>query len=96
MNSKISLKNTQYESGRAIILGVPIEVSEADTKKINEKIYEITPEVFKALSNLLYTGNTMKNDDDFLMLYNKLKDVNYTGRKDRPSNRKKFFTIDLP
>ena len=32
----------------------------------------------------------------FLMLYNILKDVKYTGDKDRPSNRKTFFTINLP
>ena len=30
----------------------------------------------------------MNNDDDFIMLYNILKDVNYTGNRDRPSNRK--------
>ena len=38
----------------------------------------------------------MNNDDDFIMLYNFLKDVNYTGNRDGPSNRKKFFTTDLP
>ena len=38
----------------------------------------------------------MNNDNDFLMLYNILKDVYYTANKDRPSNRKKIFTIDLP
>ena len=37
----------------------------------------------------------MNKDDDFLMLYKILKDVKYTGSGDRPSNRKKFFTIDL-
>ena len=37
----------------------------------------------------------MKNDDDFVMLYNILKDVKYTGNGDRPSNRKNFFTIEL-
>ena len=31
------------------------------------------------------------------MLYIILQDVNYTGNRDHPSNRKKiFFTIDLP
>ena len=63
---------------------------------MNKNIYELTPEVKKALSNPLYTGNTMNNDDDFLMLYNILKDVNYKGIGDRPSNRKNFFTIELP
>ena len=38
----------------------------------------------------------MNKDVDFLMLYKILKDVKYTGSGDRPSNRKNFFTIDLP
>ena len=82
--------------GRANILDTPIQVSEGDTIKINGNIYDLTSEVYKALLNPLYTGNTMKNDDDFLMLYNILKDVKYTGIGDRPSNRKKFFTETLP
>ena len=94
MNSHNSLKITKDEVGRAIFLGTPIQVSEGDTIKINGIIYELTPEVYKALSNPLYTGNTMKNND-FLMLYNILKDVQYTGNGDRPSNRKNFFTIEL-
>jgi len=95
-NSQNSLKITQDEFGRANILGTPIQISEGDTIKINENIYELTSEVYKALSNPLYTGNTMKNDDDFVMLYHILKDVKYTGIGDRPSNRKKFFTETLP
>ena len=95
MRSHNSLKLIQDESGRGTILGVPIQIS-SNSIKINEKIYKLTPEVYKALSNPLYTGNTMKNDDDFLMLYNILKDVNYRSYKDRPSNRKYFFTNTLP
>ena len=95
MSSRNSLQLTQDELGRANILGVPIQIS-SDSIKINENIYELTPEIYKALSNPLYTGNTMKNDYDFVMLYKILKDLGYTGNKDRPSNRKKFFTIDLP
>ena len=96
MNSANFLKITQGEFGRAYTLGAPIQISQGDTIKINENIYELSPEIYKSLSNPLYTGNTMNNDDDFLMLYENLKDVKYTGSGDRPSNRKKFFTIDLP
>ena len=96
MNSANSLKITQDEFGRANILSAPIQISKGDTIKINENIYELTPEVYKALSNPLYTGNTLNNDDNFLLLYKILKDVKYTGSGDRPSNRKKFITIDLP
>ena len=96
MKSKNSLKITQDKSGKANILGVPIQISGSDIIKINENSYNLTPEVDKALSNPLYTGNTMKNDNDFVMLYNILKDIKYTGNGDRPSNRKNFFTIELP
>ena len=96
MNSRNSLKITQDEFGHANILGVPIPISEGDTIKIDKNIYELTPEVYKALSQPLYTCETKKNDDDFLMLHNVLKDVNYTGRGGRPSNRITFFTIQLP
>ena len=94
MNSHNSLEIAQDESNRATIFGVPIQISGADTIKIKD-IYELTPEVYKGLPNPLYTGNTMKNDD-FLLLYKILKDVNYTGNGDTPSNRKNFFTIELP
>ena len=47
MNSKNSLKITQDESGRAKILGAPIQISGADIIKINENIYELTPEIYK-------------------------------------------------
>ena len=96
MSSHNSLKIVQDESKRASILGVPIQISGPDTIKIKDNIYELTPQVYKALSNPLYTGKTMKNDNGFLMLYNILKDLGYAGVKDRPSNRKSFFTIDLP
>ena len=95
MSSKNSLKITQDEFDRASILGVPIQIS-GNAKKINGNIYELTPEVYRALSNPLYTGNTLKNDDELLMLYNILKDVKYTGNGSRSSNRKNFFTTELP
>ena len=51
MKSKNSLKITQDESHRANILGVPIQLSGADTIKINENIYELTPEIYKAMAD---------------------------------------------
>ena len=45
MNSRNSLKGTQDELNTATILGVPIQISGADTIKINENIHELTPEV---------------------------------------------------
>ena len=96
MNSRNSLKITQDESGRANILGVPIQISEADTIKINENIYERTPAVYKALTSPLYTGKTMKNENDILMMDNIIKDLGYTGIGERDSKTKIFFTKKLP
>ena len=45
MNSGNSLKITQDEFGRANNLGGPIQISQGDTIKTNENIYDSTPEV---------------------------------------------------
>ena len=60
-NSRNSLKITQDESSRANILDIPIQISEGDTIKINENVYELTPEICKALTYATYSGNTMKD-----------------------------------
>ena len=95
MKSRNPLKFIQDELNRATVLGVPIQIS-GDTIKVTENIYELTPEIYKVVTYPTYDGKTLKNDDDFVMLYNILKNLGYTGNKDRPSYRKKFFTIDLP
>ena len=37
----------------------------------------------------------MKKEDDFLMMYNVIRDLGYPGIGDRQSNRKTFFTLTL-
>ena len=96
MNSRNSLKITQDESGRANILGIPIQISEGDTIKITENVYELTPEIHKALTYTTYTGNTMKDENDILMMYNIIRDLGYDGTGDCDSKRKIFFTKKLP
>ena len=96
MNSRNSLKITQDESGRANILGVPIQISEGDTIKMNENVYELTPEIYKALTYTSYTRNTMKDENDILMMYNIIRDLRYNGTGDRDSKRKTIFTKKLP
>ena len=87
MSSKNSLKIDQDErTGGASINGIPILILGGDSWKIGDNVYEITPEIHKALSSTLYTGETMKNENDILMLNNILRDVKYTGEQDRPSN----------
>ena len=58
MNTRNSLKITQDESRRANILDVPIQITGADTIKINENIYDLTPEIYKAISSTTDTGKT--------------------------------------
>ena len=96
MNSKTSLKIIQDDINRATILGVLNQISENDTMKTKKNIYELTPEIFKALTYPTYTGRTMKNESDFLKIYNIIRDLEYTGIEDRKSNRKTFFTKTLP
>ena len=96
MNSRNSLKITQDEFGRANILGVPIQISEGDTMKINETIYELAPEIYKALTYTTYNGNNMRDENDFLMMYNIIRDLGYDGIGDRDSKRKTFFLKKLP
>ena len=96
MNSRNSLKITQDESGKANILGVPIQISESDIINVNENVYELTPEIHKALTYTTYTGNSMKDENDILMMYNIIRDIGYNGIGDRDSKRKTFFTKKLP
>ena len=96
MNSRNSLKITQDETGRANILAVPIQISEGDTIKINENLYELTPEIYKALTYTTYNGRTMKDENDILRMYNIIRDLGYNGTGDRDSKRKIFFTKKLP
>ena len=78
------------------ILGVPIYTLGGDRIQIKDNVYGLTPEIYKALSDTGYTGKTMKNENDILMMNNIIKDLGYTGIGDRPSKRKKFFTKTLP
>ena len=67
-----------------------------DRVQINENIYDLTPEIYKALSDTGYTGKNMKSENDILMMYNIMRDLGYTGMGDKPSKRKTFFTTKLP
>ena len=85
MNSKNSLKITQDKFGQANILGVPFQISGSDTIQINENIYDLTPEIYKASSYTGYIGKTMKNENDILMMKILIRDLGYTGDGDRDS-----------
>ena len=95
MSSANSLKIKSTASG-ATILGVPINTLGGDRIQIKDNIYDLTPEIYKALSYTGYTGDTMKNENDILMLNNIVRDLGYTGIGDNKSKRKTFLTITLP
>ena len=87
MSSSNSLKIEPSPSG-ATILGVPIKTLGGDRIQIKDNIYDLTPEIYKALSYTGYTGKTMQNENDILMLKNIIKDLGYTGLRDYPSKPK--------
>ena len=95
MSSANSLKITASHSGPTIN-GVSIYTLGGDRMQIKDDINDLTPEIYKALSNTGYTGKTMKNENDILMMYNIIKDLGYKGDNDRYSKRKKIFTKTLP
>ena len=95
MSSANSLKINSTPSG-ATILGVPIYTLGGDRIQIKDNIYDLTPEIYKALSYTGYDGKTMKNENDILMLNNIIRDLGYTGIGDIKSKRKIFLTEKLP
>ena len=95
MSSANSLKIKSSPSG-ATILGVPIYTLVGDRIQIKDNIYDLTPEIYKALSYTGYDGKTMKNEYDILMINNIMRDLGYTGIGDHKSFRKTFLTEKLP
>ena len=95
MSSANSLKINSTPSG-ATILGVPINTLGGDRIQIKDNIYDLTPEIYKALSYTGYEGKNLKNENDILMLYNIINDLGYTGIGDSKSKRKFFLTETLP
>ena len=95
MSSANSLKIKSNTSG-AKILGVPYNTLGGYRIQSKDKIYDLTPEIYKVLSDTGYTAKNMKNETDILMMYNIINDLGYTGTGEKPSKRKTFFTITLP
>ena len=95
MYSSNSLKTKSSPSG-ATILGVLIYTLGGDRLRIRDNDYELTPEIFEALSFTGYTGNSMKNENDILIMNNIINDLGYKSVGDRYSKRKTFLTKTLP
>ena len=87
-----SIKLNQDKGGNLSILGAPIKSLGGDKIQVYDNIYEFNPEIYKALSNSSYTGESMKNENGKRNLYNFLVDIGYNGQGDEKTNQKKFFT----
>ena len=91
-NTSTSLKLNKDEDDNYKVLNSVIKPLGGDKILVNGNIYELTPEIHKALSNPSYTGKSMKNENDRRNLYNFLTDIGYNGLGDGKINQKKFFT----
>ena len=96
MNRRNSLKLKQDDSSRPSILRIPFQTWSDDTMQINVNNFDLTPEIFKALSSASYTGKTMRKYSDILLMNNIKNDLDYTGLGGKPSKRKNFLLTDLP
>ena len=94
-SSANSLKTTSTPS-RATILGVPIYTLGGDRLQIKDNVFDLSLEIYKALSYTGYDGKTMKNEIDILMLNNIIRDLGYTGISDNKSKGQTFLTETLP
>ena len=90
-NATNSLKLNEEDDSLSI-LGIPIKYLGGDRILVNDSnIYELTPDIHKALSNSSYTGESIKNENDRKNLYNFSTDIEYNGDGDEQTSQKKFF-----
>ena len=61
INSRFSLKITQDEFGQANFLDIPIHILGDDRIETKDNIYDLTPELYQALSSTSFNGKTMKD-----------------------------------
>ena len=94
MTSSNSFKRKSTPIG-ASINGVPIYKMGGDAIRMKDNVYELTPEIHKALSPTSCNGENMKKDGDILMINNIINDIGYTGIGDKKSKRENFLLIDL-
>ena len=91
----IFLKITQDDSSRVTFLGVPTQTLCGDNLKIRNTVYELTDELYKALSSMGYTGKGTKRDSDILTFNKVLNEIGYTSEGDGKSAAKKFIWDEL-
>ena len=95
MSCSVSLSIKASPSGPTV-LGVRIYTLGGAKLRIRDKDYELTPEIYKAMSLASYSDKTMKDENDILRKNKIIGELGYTGVGDRKPNRKTIFTITLP
>ena len=71
----------ERQNGNIIWNGVPVEKTGDDKLKINDKIYQITPGVYKILNDKSNTPMKKLNDKDREKYTNFLKSFNFEKHK---------------
>ena len=82
-----SLRIKSSPSGASVV-GVPIYTLGGDKLRIHDKHYELKSEIYRTFTYTGFTGKSMKNENDILMMNNNIKDLGYTGDGDRNSKKK--------
>ena len=90
------MKLIQGDLDRASILRIPIYTLGGDRIRMNDNVYDLTPEKNIALSSTSYTGDTMKDENDILSVNNIKGDLGYTGVGEKPSKQKTLLTMKVP
>ena len=85
---------TKNEQGQRTIKGVPLKIVGANSLKIGDNKYELTPEIQEALTRTDYDFNNL-NDNDILIFKNILNEINYDPKTDRKSERRDYLKNKL-
>ena len=88
-----ALKLVKDEAGNLSVLGTDIKSLGGNKLLVgNNKVYDLSTEMHKALSNSTYTGKSMKDKEDESKLYNFLTDIGYTKIHGKnKTSQMKFF-----
>ena len=88
-----NIKIVKYNRNRAMINCVFIKGLRGNDLKIGGNIYELTPEVQKALIETNYEFDEMSDNDILTFI---LYEINYDPKTDRKSKRREYIRNELP
>ena len=91
--SKNFFKAIRNDQGKLSWNNKVIEPLGGNKIKIDNKEFNLTPEIQKAMTNTNYNFKNMKNDDDILNFANILETVDYNPKQDSHSGRSNILKI---